>query len=154
MINSRLISDLQPIVQRKAIDFLAKCGEQGIEVIVTSTFRDFESQAALYAIGRTVKGADAIPVVRPMGRCVTWVGPGFSYHNWRCAFDFVPLRYGKAVWGTSGADLALWMNCGTIAESFGLEWAGRWPKNTREFPHLQYTGGLTLADLQSGRVIT
>lgn len=151
MINSRLISDLVPIVQRKAIDFLAECGAQGIEVIVTSTFRDHESQAALYAIGRTVKGQDAIPMVRPMGRPVTWVGPGFSMHNHRCAFDFVPIRYGKPVWGDKGADLALWTNCGVIAEACGLEWGGRWRQ--RDLPHCQYTGGLTIADLLSGRMI-
>jgi peptidoglycan L-alanyl-D-glutamate endopeptidase CwlK len=54
------------------------------------------------------------------------------------------------VWGTLGKDLELWNKIGTIGESVGLEWAGRW-KRFREFPHFQFTGGLTLSDFQAGK---
>jgi len=153
MINSRKITDLHPKVAVMAAEFVQKCKDVGIDVIITSTYRDHEAQDALYAQGRTTKG-----------RKVTNAKVGQSWHNWKLAFDFVPLRYGKPVWGTVGNgidndptdddrdDLELWMRCGMIGESIGLEWAGRW-KTFKEFPHLQYTGGLTIEDLQNGKTI-
>jgi DNA-directed RNA polymerase sigma subunit (sigma70/sigma32) len=39
-----------------------------------------------------------------------------------------------------------------IGESLGLEWAGRWISFT-ERAHLQYTGGLKLADFQKGKTL-
>jgi peptidoglycan L-alanyl-D-glutamate endopeptidase CwlK len=64
----------------------------------------------------------------------------------------VPIRNGKPVWNTSGSDGDLWRKIGEIGESVGLEWAGRWTGKLREMAHFQYTGGLTLAQLQSGKV--
>jgi peptidoglycan L-alanyl-D-glutamate endopeptidase CwlK len=91
MLNSRKIEDLHPQVQKLCKEFLAQCEAEGIEVLITSTYRDHESQAELYAQGRTKSG----PVV-------TNAKPGQSWHNWRVAFDIVPLRHGKPVWGTAG----------------------------------------------------
>lgn len=141
MINSRNIDDLHPVVAKRARAMLLACKTAGIDVLVTSTYRDHASQAALYAQGRTAPG-----------RKVTNAKPGQSWHNWRCAFDVVPLRAGKPVWGTTGEDLKLWMQIGEIGKKAGLEWAGDW-KTFREFPHFQFTGGLTLADLQAGKKI-
>jgi peptidoglycan L-alanyl-D-glutamate endopeptidase CwlK len=141
MINSRNLIDLHPVVREKAQAFIEKARLQGIDLLVTSTYRDNESQAALYAQGRTKPGA-----------IVTNAKPGQSWHNWRCAFDVVPLRNGKPVWGTSGPDGDLWRKIGELGESVGLEWAGRWTGKLREMAHFQYTGGLTLAQLQSGKV--
>jgi len=139
MINSRKIDDLHPKVAIMCNKFIAECDKQDIDILITSTYRDAESQNALYAQGRT----------KP-GRIVTNAKAGQSWHNWKCAFDVVPLRNGKPVWGTIGKDLELWNKVGAIGESVGLEWAGRW-KRFREFPHFQFTGGLTLADFQAGK---
>ena len=139
MINSRKLEDLHPTVRAKVQQFIQKCDEAGIDLLVTSTYRDHESQAELYAQGRT----------KP-GKIVTKAKPGQSWHNWKVAVDVVPLRNGKPVWGTTGADSELWEKVGEIGESVGLEWAGRW-KTFKEFAHFQYTGGLTLADFQNGR---
>ena len=153
MINSRNIQDLHPYVATLCQRFLDECESAGLEVLITSTYRDNESQAALYAQGRT----------KP-GRIVTNAQAGKSWHNWRVAFDIVPLRHGKPVWGTSGNgidnnpndddrdDLELWQRIAAIAKSFGLEWAGDW-KTFRECAHFQYTGGLTLADFASGKTL-
>lgn len=135
MINSRDISQLHPTVAQKCLTFISKCGEQGIDVLITSTYRDAESQTALYAQGRTAPG-----------RIVTNAKAGDSYHNWRCAFDFVPIVHGKAAWD----DTELFERCGVIAEGVGLEWAGRW-KKFKELAHCQYTAGLTLADFKAGK---
>lgn len=71
---------------------------------------------------------------------VTYAGPGQSMHNYRLAFDAVPMRDGKPVWGTRQPDdLALWKRYGTIGEAVGLEWAGSWTR-LREFPHMQEPG--------------
>lgn len=137
MINSRRLDDLLPPVKSRAEAFIKACDEAGIDVLITSTYRDAASQAALYAQGRT----------KP-GRIVTNAKPGQSWHNWRCAFDFVPVVNGKAQWD----DTRTFERCGAIAERVGLEWAGRW-KRFKELAHCQYTGGLTLADLQAGKKI-
>ena len=139
MKNSRSLDDLLPPVRARAQAFLDACKREGIDLLVTSTFRDLESQAALYAQGRTAPG-----------KRVTNAKPGQSYHNWRVAFDVVPLRDGKAVWNTTGADGKLWERIGQLGEAAGLEWAGRW-KTFREYAHFQYTGGLSLAQLAAGK---
>lgn len=133
MINSRKIDDLLPAVQKKCLDFIHACKMAGIDVLITSTYRDMESQAALYAQGRTTPG-----------KKVTNAKPRQSFHNFRVAFDFVPIVNGKAVWN----DTATFNKCGEIAESVGLEWAGRW-KSFPEMAHCQYTNGKTLEQLRN-----
>ena len=137
MINSRSLSDLNPKVAAMCSEFINRCKMQGIDVIITSTYRDGAAQDALYAQGRSLPG-----------KKVTNAKAGQSFHNWRVAFDFVPIVGGKAIWN----DDALWTKCGEIAEGIGLEWAGRWTK-FKETAHCQYTGGLTLADFQSGKTL-
>jgi len=137
MKNSRNIDDLLPVVAVKARAFVAACAAAGIDVLITSTMRDGEAQAALYAQGRTTPG-----------KVVTNAKPGQSWHNHAYAFDFVPIVNGKAMWN----DTRAFDRCGAIAESVGLEWAGRWTR-FKEAAHCQYTGGLTLADLQAGRKV-
>ena len=137
MINSRDIKDLLPFIGVMAEIFIKKCANEGIDVLITSTYRDDESQNALYAQGRSTPG-----------RIVTNAKAGDSWHNWRCAFDFVPIVNGKAQW----QDTATFNKCGVIAESCGLEWAGRW-RRFKELAHCQYTGGVTLAQLKNGASI-
>lgn len=134
MIASRRIEDLHPTVAALASRFVAACRAEGIDVILTSTYRDEASQAELYAQGRSKPGAR-----------VTNAKPGFSWHQYRCAFDFAPIVNGKIPWH----DTPLWVRCGEIGEAVGLEWAGRW-KSFVELAHLQYTGGLTMAQLRAG----
>lgn len=137
MINSRSLDDLVPPAKQRAEAFIAAAKAKGIDLLVTSTYRDNESQDALYAQGRTAPG-----------NIVTRAKAGQSWHNWRCALDIVPLVNGKAIWD----DQALWKQIGEIGKSCGLEWAGNWV-TFKEFPHFQYTGGLTIAQLQQGAKI-
>lgn len=141
MINSRSLDELLPPVKERVERFLKLCNDEGIDLLVTSTYRDFASQDALYAQGRT----------KP-GKIVTNAKAGQSFHNWRCAVDVVPLRNGKPVWSTTGEAGVLWNRVGVLGEQAGLEWAGRW-KRFREMAHFQYTGGLTIKDLQAGKKI-
>lgn len=137
MINSRSLSDLNPKVAAMCSEFINRCKAQHIDILITSTYRDAESQNALYAQGRTTPG-----------KKVTNAKGGQSYHNWKVAFDFCPLVNGKPNWN----DVALYTKCGEIAEGVGLEWAGRW-KTFKELAHCQYTGGLTLHDFQQGKTL-
>jgi len=138
MINSRKLEDLLPQVRTRVEAFLKAADEAGIDLLVTSTYRDNASQDALYAQGRT----------KP-GRIVTNAKAGQSFHNYRCAVDVVPVRNGKPVWDSKDP---VWQTVGRLGKAAGLEWAGDW-KRFKEFPHFQYTGGLTLAQLQQGAKI-
>ena len=134
---SRQLEDLHPIVRVKAEQFESKCAAAGVPVLIYCTHRSGVEQDELYAQGRTKPGA-----------IVTNARAGESLHNWRCAFDFVPIVGGKPQWN----DKALYLKAGIIAESVGLEWAGRWKGKLRETAHCQYTGGLSLKDLREGKV--
>lgn len=138
MINSRSLDELLSPVRKRVDQFLAECKLNNIDLLVTSTYRDNESQDALYAQGRTTPGS-----------IVTKAKGGQSFHNYRCAIDVVPLVNGKAVW--DGAN-PVWAKIGALGKLAGLDWAGDW-KTFKELAHFQYTGGLTLADLNAGKTI-
>ena len=139
MINSRNLDDLLPQVKARVEDFIKACKIAGIDILVTSTFRDNASQDALYAQGRTTAG-----------KIVTNARGGDSFHNHRCAVDIVPLVNGKPNWDGSHP---VWAQIGAIGSECGLEWAGNWV-HFKELAHFQYTNGLTIAQLKSGATIT
>ena len=138
MINSRNLDDLLPDVKTRVENFIKACQIAGIDILVTSTFRDNASQDALYAQGRTTAG-----------KIVTNARGGDSFHNHRCAVDIVPLVNGKPDWD---GNHPVWAQIGAIGQECGLEWAGSW-KTFKELAHFQYTGGLTIAELKEGKVI-
>lgn len=135
--SSRSIEDLNYPTRERAKKFLAECTKAGITVLIYCTKRSNAEQDGLYAIGRTIPG-----------KIVTNAKAGQSWHNYGAAFDFVPMVYGKPQWG----DKDLYAKCGAIAESVGLEWAGRW-RTFKETAHCQYRGGLTLAQARAGAEI-
>jgi peptidoglycan L-alanyl-D-glutamate endopeptidase CwlK len=138
VINSRKIEDLLPPVRERVERFLAACKAEGIDILVTSTYRDNASQDALYAQGRTKPGLK-----------VTNARAGQSFHNYRCAVDVVPMKNGKPIWNAKDP---VWQDIGRLGKAAGLEWAGDWVR-FKEFPHFQYTGGVSLAQLQKGAKI-
>jgi peptidoglycan L-alanyl-D-glutamate endopeptidase CwlK len=137
VISSRKIDDLAPSVAIMCQNFIHQCAAAGIDILITCTYRDKECQDALYDQGRTKPGIK-----------VTNVAGGYSFHNWRVAFDFVPLVNGKAVWD----DVKLWEDCGDIAVRCGLEWGGNW-HGFVDRPHCQFTSGFDIADFQSGAAV-
>lgn len=138
MINSRSLDDLAPPVKERVEKFLNSAKAAGIDLLITSTYRDNVSQDELYAQGRTTPG-----------KIVTNAKAGQSWHNYKCAVDVVPIVAGKARWDAKDE---VWQQVGALGKAAGLEWAGDW-KRFKEYPHFQYTGGLTLAQLQSGAKI-
>lgn len=123
------IATLGPRTQAKAREWLAKCLAEGINVKIICGTRTFDEQADLYAQGRT----------RP-GPRVTNSPPGYSWHNFGVAWDFVVFDgHGEPLW-----DSPLMERCGRIAESLGLEWGGSWT-GFQDVPHIQMETGCTLA---------
>ena len=133
---SRSLSDLTPQAREKCLKWIDACKAEGVDVLVYCTYRSPEEQDELYKIGREAPG-----------RKVTNAKGGDSLHQYRVAWDAVPLKLGKPQWGDSESYLKM----GRIAESMGIEWAGRW-KTMRETAHFQFTNGVTLAEFKSGKV--
>ncbi|MBS4191179.1 M15 family metallopeptidase [Bacillus sp. FJAT-49705] len=133
--NSKLIN-VHPSIHSKAIKLVRKCHSEGIYILITHGFRSFAEQDALYAQGRTVAG-----------KIVTNAKGGYSYHNFGLAFDFCVLDDPTKInWNVDSR----WKRVGTIGESLGLEWGGRWTGFV-DYPHFQLTFGLSLADLRAGK---
>lgn len=128
---SRSVLDLDPDVRQMAEGLILKASGVGVELVVTQTYRTPEEQAGLYAKGRTEPG----PIV-------THAPPGYSWHEFRRAFDVAIQHFPGDM---TKADLydGPWENVGALGESVGLEWGGRWKRPDR--PHFQHTGGFTLA---------
>lgn len=125
MINSRKLEDLDPEARTVCQQHLALCHQRGIELIVTSTWRDFEAQDALYAIGRTVEKDR---------RAVTNAKAGKSWHNFKAAWDVVPVVSGKPVWDERDP---LWKEVVKAGKEAGAEAGADWPM-FKDLPHFQY----------------
>jgi peptidoglycan L-alanyl-D-glutamate endopeptidase CwlK len=132
MITSRSIDDLLLPVAERARQLVDVCYMNDIQIIITSTYRDLEAQDRLYAQGRSLPG-----------QIVTYAKGGDSWHNWKRAFDIVPIRNGKAVWSIRGHDKDIWMKIGELGMELGLEWGGSWPRHP-EYDHFQDRTGKTL----------
>lgn len=125
MINSRNINDLTPMMQMLATRFELACIMKNWPVLVTCTYRDNEYQDKLYAQGRTAPGAK-----------VTNARGGQSAHNYRVAFDFVPLdAHHKPDWNNTKR----FEEMGALGKSIGLEWGGDF-KSIKDMPHFQLPG--------------
>lgn len=136
---SRSLSDLTPAAREAALKWVDACKKEGIDVLIYCTFRPGKEQAELYKIGRTVKGEN-VSAKKPMGDTVTNAPAGDSLHQYRVAWDAVPLKGGKPMWG----DKAAYARMGTLAKGLGIEWAGDW-KGFKETAHFQVTS-MTLAE--------
>lgn len=136
-----LIDGLRPEVKAKCEALLEKAALRGIILRVTQAFRSSQEQAALYAKGRTVPGP-GYTAQRPMGSIVTKAPPGFSWHEYRRAFDVAVMVDGHPTWPN---DRGLWEEIGEMGEACGLEWGGRF-KTILDLPHFQDRAGMTLAE--------
>ena len=134
MKNSRDIFDLDDETADKCRALIDECGKAGIKILITSTFRDKASQDAIYAQGRTTPG-----------KRVTNARGGWSFHQYRMAFDFCPLdANGKPDWTNTRAIQTV----GALGERLGLDWGGDWT-SFKDMPHFQNVRGLTLAKLRA-----
>jgi peptidoglycan L-alanyl-D-glutamate endopeptidase CwlK len=154
---SKSLNDLCPKASGKAKEFVGYCTQQGISVVVTCTYRSIVEQNALYLQGRdslrevnlSRRLINLNPITAADNKIVTRARGGYSFHQYRVAFDIVPVENGKPIWS---ATHPVWHILGALGESCGLEWAGRWKRNN-ETCHFQYTDGLTINDFRNGKTI-
>lgn len=99
--------------------FLKECKKQGLNVLITETYRSQERQSYLYEQGRS----------RP-GKIVTNVKT-VGYHNSGNAWDIC-----KNVKNHEYDDDDFFLKCGFIARKLGIEWGGTW-KSFPDYPHFQ-----------------
>ena len=135
MVECRDINELHPVLKELALKLVERCKREGLNIKIGETYRSIERQEYLYAQGRT----------RP-GNIVTYArGTTMSsYHQWRLAFDVFQNIRGDEY------NLAVLKKVGKIGKELGLEWGGDWT-SFRDYPHFQYTFGLSIKDLRAGK---
>ena len=135
MRDCRDINELHPVLKDLALKLLERCKQEGLNIKIGETYRTVERQEYLYAQGRT----------RP-GKIVTYArGKSMSsYHQWRLAFDVFQNIKGDEY------NLTVLKKVGKIGKELGLEWGGDWT-SFRDYPHFQYTFGLSISDLRNGK---
>lgn len=128
---SRSIDELHPDLKPIAKQFIEKCKEAGLNILITCTYRSNFEQDELYKQGRN---GDKRPIV-------TRAKAGQSAHNFTIngkpaakAFDIVPLVDGKTVWDSKHPH---WAIAGKIGMDLGLNWYGRKGAPFPEMPHFQ-----------------
>jgi len=133
-INSRDIDELHPTVARGCRELIRRMNAAGYaHVGVSSTYRDHTHQNWLFDQGRS-----------RAGNIVTNARGGQSWHNWRLAFDIF-----QNIRGQEWNDSDFFATAGMLWTEMGGEWGGNWT-NFPDRPHMQYTGGLTMADHRQG----
>lgn len=111
----RDINELIPAAQTACRLFMKKCGEAGLNIFITETYRSQARQNELYAQGRTQPG-----------QIVTWTLN--SRHTSRRAWDI-------AVIGKELYDMNVIRKAGAIGQQLGITWGGTW--STPDYPHFE-----------------
>lgn len=133
--NKERVDKLFPPFGKKIFTLIEECEKNDIDIIITQGLRTWEEQDALFAQGRT----------KP-GKIVTKAKGGSSYHNFGLSVDFAPISsVGKIEWNIEHPD---WNKVIKLAIKLGLESGSMW-KTFKDVPHLQMTGGLTVASLRT-----
>src|SRR5690625_2761410 len=135
--NRNMASGTHKVVSDSAREMIRRAYKEGIYVQISEGHRPNARQNELYAHGRS----------KP-GNIVTNAKAGQSWHNYGVAIDFfLTSNDGKqALWTVNDK----WKRAAAIGKSLGFEWGGDWTGFV-DYPHLQMTGGLSLADLQAGK---
>lgn len=115
----RDISKLTETAQIACRFFLEECKAQGLNVLITETYRSQERQNELYAQGRT-----------KLGKIVTWTRN--SRHTSGRAWDIC-----QNVKGQEYSNISFFRKCGEIAKNLGIIWGGDWSPPERDMPHFE-----------------
>ncbi len=136
---------LHPVVEERTNLLIQNMADKGITVLITDGFRSVEEQDILYEQGRTTEGS-----------IVTYAKGGESLHNFGLAVDFaLKTGSGQVIWDMefdgNGNGVADWMEVVENAKELGFEWGGDWI-GFEDYPHLQLDFGLSLHELQRGKM--
>ena len=156
---SRSVLDLDPDVRAMALEHERRCSLEGIDIEFTQTYRTPAEQQALWDQGRKTPGPPCAHdgISRPVGSCqrhpwgltVTAAPPGYSFHEYRRAYDVGIKAHPADLTPRDWYD-GPWGHIGEIGEACGLDWGGRWKKPDR--PHFDHHGGKTLAQWRAAGV--
>lgn len=113
----RNVSALTKPAQNACRLFMQRCGERGLNVLITETYRSRERQNYLYEQGRSRSG-----------KIVTWTKN--SRHTSRRAWDIC-----KNVRGEEYSDSEFFKECGKVAAELGITWGGNWKQ--ADMPHFE-----------------
>jgi len=124
------INDLHPAIRNPATALILDAQNRGIYLRISSGYRTFAEQDALFELGRSILGTPIVTNVRGGG----------SFHNYGLAIDVVeftdPLDTANSMTWDSDWDLI-----GQIGKSYGFEWGGDWTGSFVDRPHFQMTFG-------------
>lgn len=117
----RGIDKLHPELIPVCNEFVRRCKAEGLNVLVTETFRTKAEQDAIYAQGRTEPGGIISNAPYPK-----------SPHCWGVAFDFCRNVRGREYDDSDG----FFAKCGAVGKALGLTWGGDW-RTFKDKPHLE-----------------
>lgn len=110
--------ELSAQAQKACALFIEECRRQGLNVLITETYRSQERQNYLYEQGRSRTGDK-----------VTWTKA--SRHTSRRAWDVC-----KNMKGQEYNDKSFFKKCAEVAALLGITWGGEW-KNSPDTPHFE-----------------
>ncbi|PIC73357.1 M15 family metallopeptidase [Sporosarcina sp. P17b] len=136
-----------PRVHKLAEELIRRCWEEDVFIVFTDGLRTMEDQAVIYGKGRSSYVYKGKQYDNPKVKKVSNALPGSSFHNYQLALDFVNCDgYGKNIDWVVGAK---WRRAAAIAKELGFTWGGDWA-SFRDYPHIQYDGGLSISQIQKG----
>lgn len=137
------INKLHPAIREIVKQFAQECAKQGYPILIYMGARTIEEQNKLFNQPYDGIDNDKDGKVDESDEKVTNARGGESWHNYGLAIDVVPLIGGKAAWDRKD----IYEEIGTIGESLGFEWGGRWKFVDR--PHFQFPRGMNLKTLKA-----
>lgn len=148
------LATLHPVFARMVRKVLADCEAIGDPFRITQSLRSNEVQAAIYMQGRDAlhlvnsyrQSIGLPPIKEAENRIVTGAPPGYSFHNFGLAAD---VCYATGQPYDERNRQVTWEGFGSLAQTHELTWGGWWKKPDR--PHIEWSGGLTLAQLRAGQ---
>lgn len=117
--NDAEIETLDPVFQVVAKEAMQEAEEAGLDILITEGYRTRERSDQLHED----------PLVYA-------VAGGWSMHNFRVAFDCVPVRSDGSV---NYGDTDMYRKFAAICKKHGMDWGGDWKQ--RDLPHFEYTQG-------------
>lgn len=140
LVKSNKINDLNPDMQEKANAFIGKAKEDGLDVYLSETFRNFNMQDSYFKQGRSTPGGI---ITNAMG--------GEGLHSYGLAFDAYPVVNGRVLTRITKDNKKYWDRMGEIGESVGLKWGGRW-KEFPDNPHFELNTDISVQDMRKARL--
>ena len=138
---------VHPSLKEYTIELIKRCYSEGIYIQISSGFRSKEDQAYIYGQGRPNFIWNG-KKYGSKGSIISNAAPGTSIHNYGLAIDYflVTDDGNKSIWTVNEK----WKRVAEIAKSMGFEWGGDWT-SFKDYSHLQYNKGLSIAQLKAGQ---